>query len=194
MSIDSGSDLLMTLLYSPGESGSEGETIRGITKLQKLVFLLMEEGSYKETLSEDMGFEAYDFGPYSSDVMNILETLRGIGLVQVEEQELESYQEVMDGLVIGFSEDEEGTPPQTVEVYGLSDRGLEIGKELFNSLTQEAQGTIRGIKEKYNSMSLMDLLKYVYSTYPESRERSKITDKVLGYGRRPDLTAFERDE
>lgn len=194
MSIDSGSDLVMTLLHSPGRSGSEGETIRGITKLQKLVFLLMEEGGYKEKLSKEMRFEAYDFGPYSSDVMNILETLKGIDLVQVEEQELESYQEVMDGLVVGFTEDEESTPPQTVEVYGLSDKGKRVGKELYNSLTHEAQATIREIKSKYNSMKLLDLLKYVYSAYPKSRERSKITDRVLGYGRRPDLTAFERDE
>lgn len=194
MSIDSGGDLILTLLYAPGQSGEEGEAIRGITKLQKLVFLLIEEGGFKERLSEEMEFEAYDFGPYSSVVMNTLETLKGVGLVEAEEVELESYQEVMDGIAVGFEEDKESIPPKTVETYRLSTGGMTVGKELYYSASDEIQKTLQEIKKKYNSMRLLDLLKYVYSEYPKMKERSKITDKVLGYGRRPELTAFERDE
>ncbi len=194
MSIDSSADLIITLIYSPGQSGTEGEGIRGITKLQKLVFLLMVEGRFKEIVPEEVKFEAYDFGPYSSKVMNMLETLKSVGIIETSEEKLETYQEVMDGIAAGFDEQEIRPHPQTVEIYTLSEKGMIIGKELFHSLSDEIRTVINSIKAKYNAMKLLELLKYVYSKYPETREKSIITEKVLGYGRRPELAAYRRDE
>ncbi len=194
MSVDSCADLIITLLYSPGQSDMEGEAIRGITRLQKLIFLLMEEGEFKERMSEEVEFEAYDFGPYSAEVVNALETLKEIRLVEAEEKELESFREVIDGIAVSFGGEEEGGRPQTVEIYRLSDRGMKVGKELFSSLPKEDQASVQETKRKYNQMKLMALLKYVYTNYPETKERSKITDEILGYGRRPGLTPFKRDE
>lgn len=194
MSVDSCADLIITLLYSPGQSDVEGEAIRGITRLQKLIFLLMEEGEFKERMSEEVEFEAYDFGPYSAEVVNVLETLKEIRLVEAEEKELESFREVMDGIAVSFGGGEEGSRPQTVEIYRLSDRGMKVGKELFSSLSKEDQASVQEAKRKYNQMKLMALLKYVYTNYPETKERSEITDRILGFGRRPELTPFERDE
>lgn len=194
MSIDSCADLIIALLYSPGKSQSEGETIRGITRLQKLVFLLMEEGKFRDKLPEEVEFEAYDFGPYSAEVVNVLETLKEVGLVSAEEKELRSFREVMDGVAARFGGEEETERPRTVEIYQLSDRGMRVGRELFHSLPEEDRATFQEIKRKYNPMRLSELLRYVYTNYPETRERSKITDKILGYGRRRELTPYEREE
>ena len=48
MSIESGADLIIALLCSPGKSGKSGEEVRGITRLEKLLFLLMREGGFED--------------------------------------------------------------------------------------------------------------------------------------------------
>lgn len=56
--IKSGLDLLMLLLYA-----NEQEKIEGITKLLKLLFLLIKEEKFKE-FEKEYGFEACNYGPW----------------------------------------------------------------------------------------------------------------------------------
>ncbi len=195
MAIESGADLVMALLYAPGHTGRTGEEVRGITRLEKLIFLLLKEGGFEKKTGSELSYEAYDYGPYSGELVDILDALKGEGLVESRSVALESFKEVADGLVVAVSRSPEANlKPKNVEIYGLTDKGRTIGEAVFRELTKEERNTIAAIKERFNQVSLNELLEYVYTRYPRMIEKSKIMDQVLGLGSRPDLPAFEDTE
>ncbi len=195
MTVESVADLIMALLYSPGTSNQPGEEVRGITRLEKLVFLLLKEGGFEGQLGEELSFEAYDFGPYSGAVVDVLHALEGEGLVRATKIESVSLKELADGLIAASATGEvEGAPPKIVLVYGLTDRGRRVGQTVFQSLPRREQSSIAHLKSRFNSMNLGDLLEYVYKRYPEMIHKSRILDQVLGFGARPTLPAQEKED
>ena len=195
MPIESGADLVMALLYAPGGSGKVGEEIRGITRLEKLIFLLLKEAGFESRTKGELSYEAYDYGPYSGELVDILEALKGEGLVQSQLVSLESFKEVADGLVVAASRNPDSSPrPKGVEIYGLSSKGRVIGKAVFGELNSRERDAVIDIKKRFNQVSLNELLRYIYVRYPKMVEKSRIMDQLLGLGSRPDLPAFEDAE
>jgi len=195
MPIESAADLIVALLYSPGKSDQPGEEVRGITRLEKLVFLLLKEARFERQLGDEFSFEAYDFGPYSGTVIDVLDALRGEDLVRATKIESASLKEVADGLIAAQVAGEvEGAPPKTVLLYGLTDRGKRVGQAVFQSLSREEREALNSLKSRYNSMNLSDLLEYVYKRYPKMIHKSKILDQVLGFGARPTLPSQEEED
>ena len=48
--IETGLDVILVLLYASGVTGQSPESIQGITRLQKLLFLLWKEGAFYEVI------------------------------------------------------------------------------------------------------------------------------------------------
>lgn len=89
-------ELLMLLLRN-----SRGHRIRGRTRLQKIVFLLEEQG-----INFEYEFKPYLYGPYSATLKNNLSVLVELGMVNEESEEIE-----FDGVVhdrYAYSLTEEG--------------------------------------------------------------------------------------
>ena len=195
MPIESGADLIIALLYAPGNTGKPSEEIRGITRLEKLLFLLLKEADFENKTGGELVYEAYDFGPYSGEVVDILDALKADGLVAGRVEELQSYSEVVDGLMVsGRYEESAAEKPRTVEIYALTERGKWVGDALFTGLAPEERRALQSIKKRFNAIELNELLEYVYKRYPGMIRKSKILDKILGFGSRPDLPAFEHGE
>lgn len=198
MSIASAADLLLLLLHAKGNTGEYNEEIKGITRLEKLIYLLLKEGGFEEKLKNDIHFEAYDFGPYSAEVYNILEVLKEMDVVNTRTVRYDTFREVIDELLYRELEDQPIiSKERTMEVYSLTeDRGLRLIKGLKERgrITEKDIETVERIKSEYNGLKLDNLLKYVYEKYPESTKKSKIVDKILGFGIRPDLKPFKREE
>lgn len=198
MSIASAADLLLLLLHAKGHTGEYNEEIKGITRLEKLIYLLLKEGGFEEKLKNDIHFEAYDFGPYSPEVYNILEVLKEMDVVNTRTERYDTFREVIDELLYRELEDQPIiSKERTMEVYSLTeDRGLRLIKGLKERgrITEKDIETVERIKSEYNGLKLDNLLKYVYEKYPESTKKSKIVDKILGFGIRPDLKPFKREE
>ncbi len=195
MSVTSAADLMVLLLYAKGYTREFNEEIKGITRMEKLMYLLLKEGGFKEVLSKEVTFEAYDFGPYSAEVYDLLESLIMMGIVEVREEKISNIKDIID---IYCAEEEgqiEETTGKIMEVYSLTEnRGLKIVSKLLQErVTTEEFEKVEKIKARYNALKLDDLLRYVYKTYPESARKSKIIEE-LGFGRRPDLDPFEREE
>ena len=76
---------LLLLLLGTGSSEATAEGIGGMTRLQKLLFLLWKEANIEEV---DRGFEfkAYKAGPYSRKLYDELELLENLGYIQSEDQ------------------------------------------------------------------------------------------------------------
>lgn len=200
MSDIAGIELLTLLLYSPGETNKKNEKIRGITKLVKLIFLLTRETDLENKIKDNFEYEAYDFGPYSSEVYDYLETMKVKKLLNIEEEQFIDIREIIDEFIEKETANESldifSKNEKKVAIYSLSDLGLKFAEWLIskNKVSKEILSKIKTIKMKYNKMSLPQLLRYVYENYPKDIEKSKIIDEVLlGYGRRKELTPFERE-
>ena len=184
--IESGMDVLMALLYAPGATGKDGEEIRGITRFEKLLFLLGKETKFQQYLSKDFEFEAYDFGPFSVEVFDNLEALEDAGFVETrivgskhrtetyDALEIESDVITDDDLLFMVADD-----TKKLKIYKLTTRGIKVGKTLYDSLTEEERRSLREKKTRFNSMPLNRLLRYIYTKYPEEAKESVIKEEVL---------------
>lgn len=200
MDLQSALDLMLALLAAPGTSGKENEPIRDSTRLVKLVFLLIKEGGF-ERFDEEFGFKrdyAHDFGPWSGQVYDFVETLKQIDFLRTEDSaKLEPEEGVDDAEWAKQFPDEPIKRNGTIMVFQLTEKGLNVAKKLFGELPKEEKDRIIRIKTTFNSMPLADLLVYVYKRYPEGTTKSKIREKVLGrsmFGASPELPKFERQE
>ena len=99
MLITSAADLLLLLLYAKGSTRAYNEEIPGITRLEKLMYLLLKEGGFEEILKNDIHFEPYDFGPYSSEVYDLLEAFREMDIVNIRTKRYDTFKEVIDELL-----------------------------------------------------------------------------------------------
>ena len=191
--IKSSLDLLMLLLYA-----NKQEKIEGITKLVKLLFLLIKEGNFKE-FEKEYGFEAYNYGPWSSQVFDFTETLKEIDLMKSEERELKPHEQRDVDLI--EAELDVAENPKLVEnkifIFSLTTDGLKIGEVLYERLVKNERTKIEHVKKKFNRMSLSELIRYAYLKYPEFAKKSKIKEKTIPksmFGMSPELPKFEREE
>ncbi len=180
-----GLDLLVGLLYAKGASKHVGEPIRGVTRLEKLVFLALEEGGFEEAKTE-YAYKPYELGPYSKEVVDYLEALKQANLLAVDVEKFESHRDMLDAVAATGSVNAGGEPGK-VEIYRLTDRGLQVGEKVFAQLTPEERRALERLKTRFNRVPLSELLKYVYANYRGMTVKSKILDDVLGVGSRPDL-------
>ena len=177
MAIENSLDLMLALLYSPGASGKEGETIKGFTRVQKLFFLLWKEGNFDKYVSELKEFEAYNYGPFSNSLYDDIEFARSIGLIKVTKVKPELQLENVDEIEVTQDElDFKEIDPSNIktrEDYDLTEkRGIEIAKEIWKEISPEDRIKIRRIKTIYNQMPFMKLIRYVYSKYPDYAKKS----------------------
>jgi uncharacterized protein len=182
-------DIVM-LLLGVDSAGQVTEGIGGMTRLQKLLFLLEREQGLKPS-GDGFSFVEYKAGPYSSKLYDDLEFLENLGLIEGQttaeatEQEAAELDFTFEEL-IGPSE-EKGKPeyceaPDAYEerTFSITERGRQKIQKLLNSAEYKPfVDRIRRIKSKYGHYSLNDLLYYVYSKYPEMTTESEIKEKVL---------------
>lgn len=59
----------------------------------------------------------------------------------------------------------------------LSVEGLEIGKKLWNKISDKEKNSIMDVKKFMNDMDLWELIAYSYSTFPETTENSDVVEQ-----------------
>lgn len=181
-------DLLLMLLGVDGKK-AVAEGLGGVTRLQKLLFLLEQEEHITPT-GEGFNFEAYKAGPYSSKLYDDLEFLENLGLIgkkvaaEGTEEEAAEIDFSFEDLIEPEREPEDpsGPAPDAYEEYryfltpdGISKIQQLLQTEIYKPLIR----SISRIKARYAQYSLNDLLYYVYTKYPEMTTESEIKEKVL---------------
>lgn len=191
--------LLLLLLGLDGPNVST-KGIGGITRLQKLLFLLWKEAGIREVES-GFEFRPYKAGPYSRKLYDELELLENLGLIHSEVQgeateaeavELEelSFEQLMGDDARPFQDVASRSEASTADTFEerrftLTDRGLELAKDLLKNPESKAfVDGIRKIKSKFANYSLQDLLYHVYTKYEADgwTSESEIRDNVLRKG------------
>jgi hypothetical protein len=74
-------ELLVLLLYARGPKGTGNEPLVGVTRLQKLLYLLKREYKIDTMSSNYFSFQPYKFGPYSSQLYDDIAFLENLGFI-----------------------------------------------------------------------------------------------------------------
>ena len=158
-SIDRRTDVVFLLFHY-------AETIDGVTKLQKLLFLIEQETEFFKAYEEDIAFEfaPYKMGPFSEYVYEELEFL--LSLTAIESDPLNSTTPNIHNSE--FAE----------KRFTITSKGEKIANELEGQLEPEYREELQVLVETYNQMSLSKLLEYVYQEYPAYAAESEILDDL----------------
>lgn len=181
----------MLLLYAAGTTGSVCEPVVGQTRLMKMVFLFKKELANKLDKIIDTSalpsFEAYDFGPFSSEVYSDLEFLVNNGFVLVESDEggqgAEAESKELEYWRATLSAKDEAPDGYVGRSFLLTDLGRDFVKEvLLNDagITVAQLGILAEFKKRCVEAPLRALLKYVYTRYESMTTKSKIKEDILG--------------
>ena len=174
------SEILMALLNAPVGSRTAAP-ILGTTRLQKLLFLVEKEAGVIADRGDGFDFTPYKFGPVSKGVYDDLTKLENLGYLASETVSEPSFVERDEyGLSFeGLMDDEDSTAAFDERRYGLTSQGREWLKR--SGIGSSDSDKIAKVKGKYGSLSLSDLLHYVYTRYPDMTTASEIKDRVLGF-------------
>jgi uncharacterized protein YwgA len=130
-------------------AAAEDETIEGITRFQKLVFLAQRE----ELNEQPYEFEAEKYGPFSQRLYDDLDRLVEEGFVDRSREQTQLR--------------------NTKQVYELTDKGRHAVVHAPVEQRPNTTGTaLREFDRVYNQMNLWSLLEYVYDEYPKMAKNS----------------------
>ena len=167
-------DIILLLLTAPTRWSQAQYRINGITRLEKLLFLITKECLHDTAVGEPFEFVAYHYGPYSREVYEAVELLGEAELVREDRAFTDSDLDRAEELLYSDMTTEISYERQFV----LTDKGKIVAKHLAD-LYPQLQKKIERIKDQYAGLTLQNLIFHVYSHYPDYTERSVIRDKIM---------------
>ena len=153
--IDRRTDVVFLLFH-------HAKKIRGVTKVQKLLFLIEKETEFFDEYKESIAFNfaPYKMGPFSEHVYEELEFLLGLDAIEATS---------LDEPVRAHTDQDLGQ-----KEFTITPKGEKIASQLSSQLESKYDDEIADIVQSYNNKPLKDLLKYVYQEYPDYAANSEI--------------------
>lgn len=162
-------DILLLLLSALSGCGTK-QRVAGITRLEKMMFLLQKETGFSGKLQNKFNFEPWKFGPFSKEIYADLDLLASLGLVDAEERTLPSYVEHTEREEYSrLIEDDEEIVEKT---FALTDRGCKVSEKLRAFVSDKDWQEIEGLTKRFEKVPLTRLIQYVYHRYPETTSKS----------------------
>jgi predicted DNA binding CopG/RHH family protein len=167
-------DLMVLLLHANNEQGQNA--IRGITRLQKLLFVI------EQNLASQSRFYAFNYGPFNEEVNDAANALRLAGFLRSASSasaEPPTFEAMMATVFQRSGPHEEPAP----EDFALNEEGHRAAERLRQSSRAYDQlyAYIQRLRSEWDKPNL---LRRVYKTWPKYAERSLIRDQVEGRARR----------
>jgi hypothetical protein len=183
-----GADYLLLLLYLNDQS-----PIYGAIRLTKMMFLFDKEVA-KELKKQGIGYKnppeffAYNFGPFSKDVYEQVELFRGIGFIKVTNinanEEMAEVDDWEEGPFIDeLSQQDKGHINMDGKYYKytiISTGTRYVEEKILPNISCNEKELLSKFKEKITHLYPKQILKYVYTKYPEYTDKSLIKEEVLG--------------
>jgi hypothetical protein len=183
-------DVIVLLLGVPSRVPGLSGRLEGITRLEKMIFLLERETDLGAHLVEDANFTPYNYGPFSPKVYQEVETLAAAGLLVDSATETDS---TVDGwerfAAIDTPQDAAPEDPYTTRDFTLTPLGQRYYEVLASRLSLKAIEELTSFKERFAAVPLRRLVRYVYQNYPSFTDCSIIRDDILR--RTPSHDGFE---
>ena len=188
----SGKHILLLLLYSPGQTNEVNETIKGRTRIIKMMFLFKEEIQKDFLKNKNVEivtfpeFKAYNYGPFSKEIYDDIEFFINNGFIEdsssdenTSEFEIDEYEVWIDDFLFDDEKDMI-LGSYSEEEFKLTDQGCDwIEANVFCHLSENQKEILKSFKKSINESSLEGILRYVYLNYKEYAEKSKIKEKFL---------------
>ena len=149
-------DLLALVLYLCGGK------VKGITRLNKIVFLLQEEFGLN-----GYNFSASKYGPWSTKLVDSINELEREGLIRIEEFRDPIYSFMQEN---------------PAKIIIASEALMEQGRKVYESYAVKNRilaAEMRRRARSYNSVPITYLLAYVYMKFPCFALNSMIRNKQL---------------
>lgn len=172
-SLDREDIVLLLLQANQAQSGSP--EFKGITRLEKMIFLLANENGVSS--AEEFKFEPYKFGPFSRDIYEAIDYLQGIDLVLVSEKPIPSYYATTEEEMLADSDSDEDSAAVTAyeKTFCLTEKGKIVADKLHAIWQQMYPTELSNIEanvQRYSSLPLSQLIRYVYHRFPRMAEKS----------------------
>lgn len=182
-----GADYLLLLLYLDNR-----KPINGAIRLTKMMFLFTQEiqpllknnGVDSENLPN---FIAYNFGPFSKDLYEQIDFFSNIKFIKTRDIRAEEMGEVDDwrgewfdgiGDPVDFGYAMDDSKYMQYEIENLGKQYVE--KKIIPLLNNEHIKLLESFKRKIVKTSAKNILRYVYTKYPDYAKNSIIKKDVLG--------------
>lgn len=176
-------DAIVLLLGAGVESGQRAQ-IKGITRLEKLIFLLERETNSSDWLNDTADFEAYNFGPFSRKVYEAVETLSAAEIITDSAQLSSNDMDTWEARAAIDEATDTGNPysgnPYTTRNFELTERGWRYFNALKSEVGTENLKELSSFKGQFARLPLRQLVRYVYQRYEQFTTKSLIRDQVLG--------------
>lgn len=170
-------DAIVLLLGAPGGSERTGY-LEGVTRLEKLVFLLERETSARDWMTEKADFHSWRFGPFSSKIYEAADTLAAAGMIRDSASKAANVEDSWEAVTALL--DERDLDPYTTRTFELTERGQKYYQALLTELPPDAEQVLGDFKGRFGSLPLRRLVRYVYERYPQFTDKSEIRDDILG--------------
>ncbi len=171
-------DLILLLLAAPTADPAQRFRCNGVTRLEKLLFLLEHEYEIVSELSDSFDFEPYHYGPYSKEVYDAVDLLRSLKLLSVEQHEVRSGLDLGE-LSESLDRTDLGAGGEYVEQQViLTESGKAVARVLSRRLSESGKQTLTAVKDRYGAMPLRQLLRYVYDKYEDYTVTSRIKESL----------------
>lgn len=179
--IEDVSDLLLLILRANASTGRS--QLSGVTRLQKLAFLVTQDARYAHLVrsgdAPDVDFEPYKMGPFTPDIYEAVETLAtfqpplvvasrdvtGFDAMEtaryVDEVDLDAHEAI-------------GRSQLRPMEFRLTDEGRRVADALWRDCPPELRSVITEVVAKFGRLPLRELLRRVYASHPEMTIRSEI--------------------
>jgi len=163
---------ILLLLLSALSGPSAKKPVAGVTRLEKMMFILQNETGFSGKLRNKFRFENWKFGPFSKEIYEDLDLLASLGLVDAEERELRSYAEHTEQEEYNRLIESEEDEPIIEKTFLLTDRGRSVAQKLRTWISDNDWHEIEQLKKRFESVPLTRLIQYVYHKYPETTSKS----------------------
>lgn len=129
----------------------EDGRISGRTRLQKLVFLAQKE--FDDPLGSEFEFYPYHYGPFSKELLDIVEDLEEKGYISEKQVDL---------------------PRGEKYIYDLEEDGEQALEDYIddNPGSKDIEERAERVESHFNNISVSRLLEYVYNQYESYTEKS----------------------
>ncbi len=169
-------DTIVLLLGAPTKNPLLTDQLSGVTRLEKLVFLIEHETTLPDLLVEDADFTPYNFGPFSAIVYKAVDALVSYGLLDDSESTTKSVEDSWEQVwVLGVDRPDR----YATRDFRLTEKGRRYYEALIRDIPKRYIRELSELKDQFGSIPLRQLIRYVYLRYPNMTEKSLIRDEVL---------------
>ena len=172
---------VVLLVLKANEELFQRESFNGITRLEKILFLIEKETDF-EGIADFFVFKAHNFGPFSKEVYEAVDFLASCDLITIREKSYVSYYAGMGEASlreeIDASSDDGGSDnviEATEKVFSLTPQGRKVADIMHAAVRRRRPKDIAELERilvRFVNLPLNQLIRYVYTRYPAMTVKS----------------------